>query len=32
VNLNEEGGQIHNNYNGWVKNLAKGIDAQLAAP
>ena len=32
VNLNEEGGQtIHNNYNGWVKNLAKGIDAQLAA-
>ena len=32
VNLNEEDGQIHNNYNGWVKNLAKGIDAQLAAP
>ena len=32
TNLNEEGGQIHNNYNGWVKNLAKGIDAQLAAP
>lgn len=32
VNLNEEGGQIHNNYNGWVKNLDKGIQAQLAAP
>lgn len=25
-------GTIHNNYNGWVKNLAKGIDAQLANP
>jgi hypothetical protein len=22
-------GTIHNNYNGWVRNLAKGIDAQL---
>jgi hypothetical protein len=32
VNLNEEEGQIHNNYNGWVKNLAKGIDANLANP
>lgn len=32
VNLNEEDGQIHNNYNGWVKNLAKGIDANLANP
>lgn len=32
VNLNEAEGQIHNNYNGWVKNLAKGIDAQLANP
>lgn len=32
VNLNEEGGQIHNNYNGWVKNLDKAIQAQLAAP
>ena len=30
VNLNEEEGQIHNNYNGWVKNLAKAIDANLA--
>lgn len=33
VNLEDKGdGTIHNNYNGWVKNLAKGIDAQLAAP
>jgi hypothetical protein len=32
VNLNEGEGQIHNNYNGWVKNLAKGIDASLANP
>jgi hypothetical protein len=30
VNLDEGGGEIHNNYNGWIKNLAKGIDAQLA--
>ena len=32
VNLNEEEGQIHNNYNGWVRNLAKAIDANLANP
>ena len=32
VNLNEEGGQIHNNYNGWVKHLDQAIQAQLAAP
>lgn len=32
VNLNEEEGQIHNNYNGWVKNLARSIDANLANP
>ena len=33
VNLEESGdGTIHNNYNGWVKNLAKGIDAQLLNP
>ena len=31
VNLDEADGQIHNNYNGWIKNLAKGIDAQLVA-
>src|SRR5512134_2449179 len=29
VNLEESEGQIHNNYNGWIKNLARGIDAQL---
>lgn len=32
VNLSEEDGQIHNNYNGWVKNLARSIDANLANP
>jgi len=32
VNLDESEGQIHNNYNGWIKNLAKAIDAQLANP
>jgi hypothetical protein len=30
-NLDAADGQIHNNYNGWIKNLAKGIDAQLIA-
>ena len=33
VNLEENpDGTIHNNYNGWVRNLAKGIDAQLMNP
>jgi len=31
TNLNEEGGQIHKNYNGWIQNLNKGIATQLAA-
>lgn len=31
TNLNEEGGQIHKNYNGWIQNFNKGIAAQLAA-
>ena len=31
TNLNEEGGQIHKNYNGWIQNLNKGITAQLSA-
>ena len=31
ANLDESDGQIHNNYNTWVQNLAKGINAQLAA-
>lgn len=30
-NLDEKGGQIHKNYNGWISNLHKGINAQLAA-
>jgi hypothetical protein len=33
VNLEDSGdGTIHNNYNGWVRNLAKGVDAQLLNP
>ena len=32
VNLNEEEGQIHHNYNGCVKNLARSIDTNLANP
>jgi len=24
-------GKIHRNYNGWVQNLARSINAQLAA-
>ena len=28
INLNAGGGEIHKNYNGWVQNLAKGINAQ----
>ena len=31
VNLQEVGGKIHRNYNGWVQNLNRGINAQLAA-
>lgn len=30
INLNESGGQIHSNYNGWVQNLQKGINSQLS--
>ena len=29
IDLNEGDGQIHKNYNSWVRNLAKGINAQL---
>ena len=29
IDLNEGDGQIHKNYNGWIKNLNKGINAQL---
>ena len=31
VNLDEKNGNIHKNYNGWIQNLTKGINAQLAA-
>ena len=30
-NLNESGGKIHKNYNGWIQNLHRGINAQLNA-
>jgi hypothetical protein len=28
-NLNEAGGNIHSNYNGWVQNLDRAIQAEL---
>ena len=31
LNLQESGGKIHRNYNGWIQNLNRGINAQLAA-
>jgi hypothetical protein len=31
VNLDESGGNIHKNYNGWIQNLTRGINAQLSA-
>lgn len=30
VNLEESGGKIHKNYNGWIQNLQKGISTQLS--
>ena len=30
INLQESGGKIHRNYNGWIQNLDKAIQAQLA--
>lgn len=30
VNLEETGGTIHKNYNGWIQNLTKGINVQMA--
>jgi hypothetical protein len=30
-NLDEAGGNIHKNYNGWIQNLQRGIATQLAA-
>jgi hypothetical protein len=29
VNLDEGGGNIHKNYNGWIQNLNRGINTQL---
>jgi hypothetical protein len=31
MNLDEKGGTIHKNYNGWIQNLTRGINAQLSA-
>ena len=31
INLDEGGGKIHRNYNGWIQNLNRNINAQLAA-
>jgi hypothetical protein len=31
VNLNEANGSIHKNYNGWIQNLTRDINAQLSA-
>ena len=31
VNLDEADGQIHKNYNGWIQNLTRGINAQVSA-
>ena len=31
VNLDEKDGMIHKNYNGWILNLTRGINAQLSA-
>ncbi len=31
VDLHASGGNIHKNYNGWIQNLTRGINAQLSA-
>jgi len=31
TNLDEKDGKIHKNYNGWIQNLHRGINAQLSA-
>jgi hypothetical protein len=31
MNLDEKDGNIHKNYNGWIQNLQRGINAQLLA-
>ena len=30
VGLEEKGGAIHKNYNGWIQNLTKGINTQVS--
>lgn len=30
MNLNEEGGQIHRNYNGWIYNFSQGVNTRLS--
>jgi len=32
INLDESGGKIHSNYNGWIQNLQKSINTQLSVP
>jgi len=32
TNLDARDGNIHKNYNGWIENLTRGIDTQLANP
>ena len=31
TNLNEQNGQIHKNYNGWIQNLQRDINAKVSA-
>lgn len=31
LNLDQKGVTIHKNYNGWIQNLTRGINAQLTA-
>lgn len=31
TNLKESNGTIHKNYNGWIQNLTRGINAQMTA-
>ena len=31
IELGENNGTIHKNYNGWIQNLTKGINAQLSS-
>lgn len=31
TNLNESDGSIHKNYNGWIQNLQRGINARISS-